>query len=42
MPPVAEYVARIVKSSVENKIEIKEKLQTIDFRKEPDQQQLLL
>jgi site-specific DNA-cytosine methylase len=41
MPPVAEYVARIVKDSIKNKLSNDEIHQVIDFRKEPEQDRLL-
>jgi hypothetical protein len=40
MPPVAEYVARIVKSSIKEKNRKRRKHQVIDFRKEPAQEQI--
>jgi site-specific DNA-cytosine methylase len=41
MPPVSEYVARIVKTSIKEKKENAEKHQVIDFRKEPAQERLI-
>jgi DNA (cytosine-5)-methyltransferase 1 len=41
MPPVAEYVARIVKNSIKEKNKKEEELQIIDFRKVPEQATLL-
>jgi hypothetical protein len=41
MPPVAEYVARIIKNSIEDKKEYKEIHQVVDFRKPPEQERLL-
>jgi hypothetical protein len=41
MPPVAEYVARVIKNSITDKKEKEEKLQIIDYRKAPEQEALL-
>ena len=41
MPPVAEYVARIVKESITNKDKPKEEHMTVDFRKAPEQERLI-
>jgi site-specific DNA-cytosine methylase len=41
MPPVSEYVARIVKTSIKEKKENAEKHQVVDFRKEPAQERLI-
>ena len=41
MPPVAEYVARIVKNSIKEKNKKEEELQIVDFRKVPEQATLL-
>jgi hypothetical protein len=41
MPPVAEYVARIIKNSIKEKNKKEEELQIIDFRKVPEQATLL-
>ena len=41
MPPVAEYVARIIKNSIESKKENKEIHQVVDFRKPPEQERLI-
>ena len=41
MPPVAEYVARIVKESIELKDKPIHKMMTIDFRKQPEQESLI-
>jgi hypothetical protein len=41
MPPVSEYVARIVKTSIKEKKENAEKHQVVDFRKEPAQEKLI-
>jgi len=41
MPPVAEYVARIIKNSIEDKTKAKEELKIVDYRKVPEQEALL-
>ena len=41
MPPVAEYVARIIKNSIKDKNEAKEELRIVDYRKAPEQEALL-
>ena len=41
MPPVAEYVARIVKESIELKDKPIHKMMTVDFRKQPEQESLI-
>jgi hypothetical protein len=41
MPPVAEYVARIVKESISNKEKPVEQHMTVDFRKQPEQESLI-
>ena len=41
MPPVAEYVARIVKESIVNKDKPVEQHMTVDFRKQPEQESLI-
>ena len=41
MPPVAEYVARIIKNSIKDKSKAKEELKIVDYRKAPEQESLL-
>jgi DNA (cytosine-5)-methyltransferase 1 len=41
MPPVAEYVARIIKESISNKDKPVEEHMTVDFRKQPEQESLI-
>jgi len=41
MPPVAEYVARIIKDSIELKDKPVHTLMTVDFRKQPEQESLI-
>ena len=41
MPPVAEYVARLIKNSIVEKNKKSEDHQVIDFRKAPTQESLL-
>ena len=41
MPPVAEYVARIIKNSINDKAKVKEELKIIDYRKVPEQESLI-
>ena len=41
MPPVAEYVARIIKNSIKDKTKTKEELKIVDYRKAPEQESLL-
>ena len=41
MPPVAEYVARIIKNSIKDKTKAKEELKIVDYRKAPEQESLL-
>ena len=41
MPPVAEYVARIIKNSIKDKTKAREELKIVDYRKAPEQESLL-
>jgi len=41
MPPVAEYVARIIKESIEVKDKPFEEHMIVDFRKQPEQESLI-